>query len=179
MKLKYVKKITDRHGGEPFYYFRYRGKFIRLHGAFGSPTFMARYQQLPAGTKKLAEILPIVAKKGESQRLRSERFRLYCQRAAIGAHGRAKKAGVHCTIDERDIGQLLIDQNYCCAVSGLPLIAALDHPYRPSLDRIKPAEGYVPGNIRVVCMMVNQAMGHWGFKDLLTVVESIHRKHTQ
>jgi hypothetical protein len=37
MKLKYVAKIADRHGGAPFYYFRYRGKLARLHGEFGSP----------------------------------------------------------------------------------------------------------------------------------------------
>ncbi len=32
----------------------------------------------------------------------------------------------------------------------------------PSLDRIIPAHGYVPGNIRVICRAMNCAMQEWG-----------------
>lgn len=32
----------------------------------------------------------------------------------------------------------------------------------PSLDRIEPAAGYVPGNVRVICHALNAALGDWG-----------------
>ena len=45
-------------------------------------------------------------------------------------------------------------------MTGLPLALALDataRGYAPSLDRIIPELGYVPGNVRVVCHIVNVA----------------------
>jgi hypothetical protein len=35
-------------------------------------------------------------------------------------------------------------------------------PFRPSLDRITPSVGYVPGNVRIVCLITNTAMLHYG-----------------
>jgi hypothetical protein len=184
-KLKYVITIPNRHGGAPFHYFRFRRELMRLHGEPGSSQFMTRYEGLLARVKELKAELPSPIAHRQSLRDLPERerlsasFRLYCERAAIGAHGRAKKANVPCTIDDRDVAQLLINQHYRCAVSGLALVPSPDHPYRPSLDRIIPNEGYIPGNIRIVCMMVNQGLGHWGLKDFLTVVAATHRRNLE
>lgn len=47
-----------------------------------------------------------------------------------------------------------------CEVTGHVLEDA--GPFRPSLDRINPALGYVPGNVRIVCLITNTAMLHYG-----------------
>jgi hypothetical protein len=58
-----------------------------------------------------------------------------------------------------------------CAVTGIPFDVGptnggktgLDRkPLRPSIDRIDPRQGYVDGNVRLVCAAVNYAMGPWG-----------------
>jgi hypothetical protein len=54
-----------------------------------------------------------------------------------------------------------------CAVSGIDfdLDAVMSRrraPFAPSLDRIDSSLGYVPGNIRLVCQIVNFAMNEWG-----------------
>lgn len=50
--------------------------------------------------------------------------------------------------------------NGYCEVTGHALHE--DGPFRPSLDRIDPKLGYVPGNIRIVCLVTNTAMLHYG-----------------
>ena len=47
-----------------------------------------------------------------------------------------------------------------CEVTGRPLDE--DGPFRPSLDRIDPKAGYTPGNVRIVCLVTNTAMLHYG-----------------
>lgn len=47
-----------------------------------------------------------------------------------------------------------------CEVSGHRLED--EGPFRPSLDRINPKVGYVPGNVRIVCLITNTAMLHYG-----------------
>jgi len=55
-----------------------------------------------------------------------------------------------------------------CAVSGLPFsLAEIGHgrarrPFAPSLDRIDPALGYTPENLRLVCVAANFGMNAWG-----------------
>lgn len=46
-----------------------------------------------------------------------------------------------------------------CELSGQPFGAG---PHAPTLDRIEPARGYVAGNVRVVCRLMNFALGDWG-----------------
>lgn len=47
-----------------------------------------------------------------------------------------------------------------CMVTGHALQE--DGPFRPSLDRIDSERGYVPGNVRIVCLVTNTAMLHYG-----------------
>lgn len=47
-----------------------------------------------------------------------------------------------------------------CEVTGHRLED--EGPFRPSLDRIVPALGYVPGNIRITCLIANTGMLHYG-----------------
>lgn len=109
-------------------------------------------------------------------------FWSYCQSAAAGAKARAKKSGVAYSIDSRYIETLLVDNEWRCAVSGHPLsygvanMKFLVDPFGPSLDRIVPELGYVPGNVRVVCNIANAAMNEWGLENLLIFLEHM-RQH--
>jgi hypothetical protein len=47
-----------------------------------------------------------------------------------------------------------------CQVTGHAMQGS--GPFRPSLDRIEPSKGYVNGNVRVVCLITNTGMLHYG-----------------
>ena len=53
-----------------------------------------------------------------------------------------------------------------CSATGLPLSWDWDgngraNPWAPSIDRLVAAEGYVPGNVRIVCWIYNSAKLDW------------------
>lgn len=103
-------------------------------------------------------------------------FWRYCNVAANGAISRARQRGLPCEIDAYAIDRMLVDQGWRCAISNMPLEARGDHgPFGPSLDRIVPALGYVPGNIRVVCNMANWAMNRWGEEPLRAFINALRK----
>lgn len=61
-----------------------------------------------------------------------------------------------------------------CEVSGHPL--ELNGPFRPSLDRIDAKGGYTAGNVRVVCLITNTAMLHYGREAFMELAEHACRK---
>lgn len=80
------------------------------------------------------------------------------KRLLIFAKGRTKRdSGEPVTIDGALLSELWAEQGGRCPVSGLYMdhAASAKHPLVPSLDRIDPAGGYVPGNVRLVCYFVN------------------------
>lgn len=46
-------------------------------------------------------------------------------------------------------------------------------PFAPSLDRIRSAGGYTPGNCRLVCNCINAALGEWGDDVLMRVLSEL------
>ncbi len=66
-----------------------------------------------------------------------------------------KKVG----LKKEDLIQILIDQNYKCALSGIPLTCLLDkgvrHKTNASLDRKEAGGPYIPQNIQLVCRALN------------------------
>lgn len=109
-------------------------------------------------------------------------FWAYCQRAINGSRLRAKQWGVPHSIDRYTIDELFIDQRWRCAVSGIEFEVPgrhgnwHRHPFGPSLDRIVPMDGYVPGNVRLVCNMVNIAMSEWGADNFYRLVAAMTRR---
>lgn len=82
-----------------------------------------------------------------------------------GMRGRGKIGG--CAITADMIANVLRRSKGRCEVSGI----TFSHdtygtnnvrPFFHSLDRIDSAKGYLPDNIRVVCVAVNIAMSSWG-----------------
>lgn len=68
------------------------------------------------------------------------------------ARYRAKRDGLPCTLKLADIS---VPSH--CPVLGIPLVPTRGRPGpgSPSLDRIRPEAGYVPGNVVVVSNRVN------------------------
>lgn len=60
-----------------------------------------------------------------------------------------------------------------CPALGIPLIlGARRSPYSPSLDRVVPAKGYVPGNVRVISDRANRLKGRRTLSELYRLSES-------
>ena len=66
--------------------------------------------------------------------------------------------------------ELALEAANHCTVTGIPFDCSFQcaegfgqrRPFAPSVDRINPALGYVKGNVRIVCVITNQALGTWG-----------------
>ena len=92
----------------------------------------------------------------------------------------AKKRGVPFTLKVADVRAIWTGR---CAVTGLPFDlragrGAGPRAFSPSLDRIKPARGYVPGNIRFVLQCVNAFRGTMSDKLMARVAEKIITRGT-
>ncbi len=71
---------------------------------------------------------------------------------------------------------LFADQGGLCALSGLPMTTIRGEgrlPTNASIDRIDGAKGYVPGNIRLVCLQANGARDEWGDEQLLAFCKTV------
>jgi hypothetical protein len=100
--------------------------------------------------------------------------------AANTRSGRFRKRGVvppTQTFTKTEALHLLLAQNYRCAVSGSYFTHdAFDTPtgpFQPSVDRIDSLLGYEPGNLRIVCLLVNLAMSTWGEDPLHKIAQRI------
>jgi hypothetical protein len=86
------------------------------------------------------------------------------------AKERAKKAGVPFSLTESDI----LIPTYC-PVFGHKLERALGSkgpgPFSPSLDRIVPQRGYVPGNVVVISNRANRAKSDLATEELVALAE--------
>lgn len=84
-----------------------------------------------------------------------------------------RKVEMSLTLD--DMLVLAQESGGCCALSGIRFDfsakegSSWRRPFIPSVDRIDPTKGYVPGNVRLVCVAVNYAMSDWG-EDVLKLV---------
>jgi hypothetical protein len=81
------------------------------------------------------------------------------------AQQRAKKKGFPCTITVDDIRAVMVD---VCPVLGIPLEMSRDRKAKnsPSLDKIIPELGYVPGNIQVISSQANIMKADASFAEL-------------
>ena len=89
------------------------------------------------------------------------------------ARMRAKKRGLvfnldaHCAEIQRRIN------GGHCEITGTPFDLSPGRKFNsPSIDRINPREGYVIGNVRVVCHAMNAAMGDWGEEPVWKMFQS-------
>lgn len=166
---KGVTSYRDRHGKERFRY-RRAGRSVSLTGRPGE----ARFNESLAGV----EVALIARKEVVDRRVsivRAHMIDYYARRSIPRARHRSVQKRVPFDITVSDVERMMIRQNYRCAVSGIEFpIHKVDHAetkaFRPSIDRIKPQLGYVVGNVRLVCEIVNLAMNQWGEAALVKLV---------
>lgn len=62
-----------------------------------------------------------------------------------------------------------------CAVSGMPMRKDRKKrsPHAPSIDRINSAEGYTPGNCRLVCYIVNCGRNMFTDAEFMEMCEAV------
>lgn len=92
----------------------------------------------------------------------------------------AKSRGLAFDIDESDIIKAL--ELGVCQVTGMDLnMTTLDkaNPWRPSIDRIDPAKGYVRGNVRIVVWLYNAAKQQYTDGDVLAMAKSLVSIHNE
>lgn len=84
------------------------------------------------------------------------------------AHSRAKRRAAKSGLEFGITTEYLrdISRSQQCAVTGIPFRYERKgkewNPWGPSVDRIDNTKGYVVGNVRVVCVMVNLALSQFG-----------------
>ena len=101
------------------------------------------------------------------------------------AKDHAKVRSLPFSLKTQDVRDLMESSGGRCAVSGLPFdYLYIPHgcrrrPFAPSIDRINCALGYDLQNVRLVCNIVNQAMGEWGADELYRVAEAmVFKRHS-
>lgn len=90
------------------------------------------------------------------------------------ARARCQKKGLPFALSMAIMRELAGRCGGLCEVSGHPLEDS--GPFRPSLDRIDPSLGYVPGNVRIVCLIANTAMLHYGEAAFLDLARALCAK---
>lgn len=95
------------------------------------------------------------------------------KRLVHNARCRAKRIGVPFTITENDVNIPKI-----CPVLGIKLSKAKGKPgaNSPSIDRVIPAKGYVPDNIRVISHRANTIKTNATVDEILAVAEYMKRE---
>lgn len=83
------------------------------------------------------------------------------------ARKRAQRQGLEFSITRADI---IVPHS--CPVLGIPIIiGGRRSEHSPSLDRIDPRQGYVPGNVRVISDKANRLKGRRGLDHLLGLAQ--------
>lgn len=90
--------------------------------------------------------------------------------------GNARKRGLDFALTVEGIEGMLAPM--VCSATGLPLTWGHDgdtsrNPWAPSIDRLDCSKGYVPGNVRVVCVLYNLARSDFRDEDLLEVAKAL------
>lgn len=105
----------------------------------------------------------------------------WAQSMYLGAEKRAKDKGMLNFIGLDEFRAVIDRCAGKCEVSGIELDQTRGggrKAFGPSIDRIDSSKGYVAGNVRIVALMVNQALGEWGENELMVMVNAVTRKNT-
>lgn len=96
-----------------------------------------------------------------------ERYRTQSEVRAKSLISGANYRSEICDLDPADI-QARIDRGVC-EVTGLPFDMATPRgPFSPSLDQIRPGEGYTTNNVQVVCLIFNFNKHNFGDEAMRT-----------
>lgn len=87
---------------------------------------------------------------------------------------RAKERGSNFALD--DYGDEIENMMRAgCALTGIAFDMTRGEGNKPtaaSIDRIRPSDGYVPGNVRLICRAMNSFIGEWGEDAVAHIAEA-------
>jgi len=146
--VAHVRTYTmyQRAGGLWYVNFRHEGRQYRLS------TRLTDYEK----AKALVESHRGNRVAGEPATVNEQHLYRMIERARY----KMRKKGIPMSLGVSDLREIVARCKGYCEVSGR--ILEDTGPFRPSLDRIVPKLGYVPGNVRIVCLVTNTAMLHYG-----------------
>lgn len=105
---------------------------------------------------------------------------LFFREWAWHARGRAKKRGLSFTVTSDLLTDMIVRQDFKCAVSGIDVEFKTAfrrdyrrHPFVASVDRMDNDRGYEPDNVRIVCLIVNVARSDFGDQALIKMARAI------
>lgn len=108
-----------------------------------------------------------------------DQINLFAKKAHDNALARANKRGLRYELSKEKIIAMLKDQDYLCAVSGMPFSLEWEsgrNPFGPSLDRIENSEGYTEENTRLVLSAVNYGLNVWGLEIYSVICAAVAQK---
>ena len=94
----------------------------------------------------------------------------------LAARDRAKKKNLPFTITKEYLKELWDKQEGKCAISGVEMTFEQCNgrtPKNVSIDQINHKEGYVPGNVQLVCMAINQMKSDLELDELYSFCNAI------
>lgn len=114
------------------------------------------------------------ATKTEHQRMReADPVKLWASYTARNLRVRAEKNGLEYLMNPAMLRAIWTDE---CPVFKVPFEFG-HHHYRPSIDRIVPSRGYVPGNIRLISMLANQVKSDATTAQVYQVFKWMEKQH--
>jgi hypothetical protein len=182
---RFLARKRVRKSGETVTYYFWDGRRARLKEvSLGTDYDQAvlLWKQCEAGmppdTRAARRLLPPL-KTGKRRKLPEVWHGMpdWCKTMFLNAERRAKGRRPF-TLAPTDLHAIWKRSGGRCEVSGIPFdLEAADsrikRPFAPSIDRIDSRMGYQPGNVRLVCMMVNFAMSSWGEEPLRKLVRAM------
>lgn len=92
---------------------------------------------------------------------------------------RCKVSGVKFLLTPTILKQLWADQEGKCALTGFSMVlmgGGAASAYTCSVDRIKDSEGYILGNVRLICFAVNSFRGKMTDTEMFEFVTAMYKR---
>ena len=98
------------------------------------------------------------------------------ERLLQSAYQRARRTGLDFNLPKSDVEHLWPADGRC-PVLGFRMLLDVEPDRAPSLDRIDPALGYVPGNVRIISLRANRIKGDASPHEMLRVLAYLASPH--
>ena len=89
---------------------------------------------------------------------------------------RATKKGKDISIEivQEYIEKLYEDQGGSCAISGLEMAMETNDVKSLSIDRIDSSKGYIPGNVQLVCGIINNMKNEYSMETFMNECKNVY-----
>ena len=131
--------------------------------------------EFPKSRRELDK-LPKLRRQGKRRNLKSDVWDQSPKWAKVmyfNAERRSAASGKVFSITPAYFLDLVASTNGKCSVTGIDFESSPRSPFAASLDRVVSSKGYEPGNIRIICHVLNVAMNTWGIDPVLMLAKRL------